>query len=165
MDFLLSTSQLRHILSTHTSKKRFKSLDVCAINELPDYEIHWSRPGGYIVNSDPNFKPGRHWVAIYLPALHSGRKETKVEFFDPYGCPPSTYGKQILQFIKANTNSQYVFNTLQVQPNSSTLCGLYCCYFILNRLEGEKMEQIINRLLTVGESLLFSQFQHEIQPL
>ena len=54
-------------------------LGVFASNELPS-KIP-SYPSGLIANTDPNNKPGQHWVAMFL-------EESKEEFFDSYGLPP-----------------------------------------------------------------------------
>ena len=54
-------------------------LGVFASNELPS-KIP-SYPSGLIANTDPNNKPGQHWVAMFL-------EEGKEEFFDSYGLPP-----------------------------------------------------------------------------
>ena len=165
MDFLLSSSQLRHILSVSTSRTKFRWVDVCAINELPRYELQKSRPTAFIVNSDPNFKPGKHWTAIYFPRFHSNISNAIPEFFDPYGLPPSTYGKEIVHFLKVNTISQYAYNSLQVQENSSTLCGLYCCYYLMNRFEGQTMEEIISDLYVIDEAALIRYFEPAMQSM
>ncbi len=110
MDFLLSSSQLRHILSVSTSRTKFRWVDVCAINELPRYELQKSRPTAFIVNSDPNFKPGKHWTAIYFPRFHSNISNAIPEFFDPYGLPPLHMVRKL-----------YIFSKLIQFPNMHTI--------------------------------------------
>ena len=41
-------------------------LGVFASNELPTY------PSGLIANTDPNNKPGQHWVAMFFPQGQEG---------------------------------------------------------------------------------------------
>ena len=40
------------------------------------------RPSLYIANTDPHFRPGRHWVVIYFG-------EEPIEYFDPLGKEPN----------------------------------------------------------------------------
>ena len=49
---------------------------VYAADRLPRTITH--RPLLYIVNTDPHFKPGRHWVVFYFGEEH-------IEYFDPLG--------------------------------------------------------------------------------
>ena len=37
--------------------------------------------GAYVVNTDPHYKPGQHWVAMYL-------KGGQGEYYDSMGLPP-----------------------------------------------------------------------------
>ena len=37
--------------------------------------------GAYVINTDPHYKPGQHWVAMYL---NGGRGE----YYDSLGLPP-----------------------------------------------------------------------------
>ena len=159
MDFLLSTSQLKKLLHIYSSTKYLKSVDVCAINELPHAQTLIHRPAGFIVNSDPNFKPGRHWMVIFLPGSEAGKPSKQTEFFDPCGLPPSTYGKQLVKFLEDNSELPYVFNSLPVQPEWSTLCGLYSCYYILKRLNGKSGPDIIKYLFWIDEGMLLRHFE------
>ncbi len=158
MDFLLSTSQLKNILHLYCNPKTWKSVDVCAINELPGQLLMVDKPAAFIVNSDPNFKPGKHWMVIFLPKTKSGICNSAAEFFDPQGLPPSAYGKEIVKFLKANSDFQYAFNSLQVQEDWSSICRLYCCYYILNRFQGQSMRDIISDLFSMDEDMLKSNF-------
>ena len=48
----------------------------------------------YIVNSDPSYLPGEHWIAIYFPS------QSVPEFFDSLGKTPSYYSNSIVSFLK-----------------------------------------------------------------
>jgi len=66
-------------------------------------------------NSNQN---GSHWVAL--------NNSEKVYYFDPYGIPPI---KVVEDY--ANTQSKdLIYNTLQIQPNGSKMCGQLCLYFL-----------------------------------
>ena len=57
-------------------------LGVFPSNKLPRKRRY---PSSLIANTDPDTKPGQHWIAMYFPS------KTKKEFFDSYGMPPSFY--------------------------------------------------------------------------
>ena len=75
----MNTEQIRLIIERdHTTTKKFEG--VFAEDLLPrSMNIY---PCGYIVNTDPSSKPGKHWVAFYFTRPEQG------EFFDSYGHPP-----------------------------------------------------------------------------
>ena len=59
----VTTQQLADLaLSEDTLRPHFAG--VFAANELPTTP-NYLRAQGYIVNTDPGNKPGRHWIAIW----------------------------------------------------------------------------------------------------
>ena len=44
-------------------------------------------PSAYVFNLDPSYKPGVHWVAVYID------RECLPEYFDSFGCPPQEKSK------------------------------------------------------------------------
>ena len=127
----LRTSHIKHFLSTHPKSHTIKTIEVCAINELPIHCPLSARPALFVINTDPNFKQGAHWVLVHLP------KNTKAHaphFFDPLGHPPSFYGPRFPRFLRNNTenNMMYTFNGSKVQSDSSTACGFFCCFYAIS---------------------------------
>lgn len=103
---------------------------VCARDELPAVfkEIHkrYLFPLCMVVNTDDAEGAGIHWVALYFFSA------TQCEFFDSYGQTAKSYNIKIPVRAIASANSQ------QLQSNSSTVCGLYCLYYLAYRCRGVK---------------------------
>jgi len=91
------------------------------------------KPGFYVANTDPHNKPGRHWVAFYVP-----RKEGHyMEYWDSYGFPPAEIFSQFL-------DSEYKRSTKFTQHPLSATCGQYCIYYVLNRCYGNSFENTVS---------------------
>lgn len=89
-------------------------------NELPD-PITLKYPAALIVNLDPDFLEGSHWIALYAYGL--GRE---VIYFDSYALPPN---------ILINNDFLFHFprvvrNKKQYQAFKTETCPLYCILFI-----------------------------------
>ena len=93
------------------------------------------RPMAMVVNTDPSWKPGRHWVAIYAP-----KRNEPWEYFDSYGEPPNE--TLIKTFLK---KKNYIINKKSLQSPSSSVCGHYCIYYLVHRARGYTMDMITNR--------------------
>ena len=86
----------------------------------------------YILNLDPSWEPGSHWVSIKLCP------EGNNEYFDSYGWPPP------YQHFK-NILKEYQLNTIQLQHPLTTVCGQYCIFYIWNRIcVGTNIQEICN---------------------
>ena len=94
----------------------------------------------YICNTAPYFHPGEHWIAIYIDAQGYG------EFFDSYGLPPADVFRL---FMKKNC-IEWCFNTTHLQNVTSSACGHYCIYFIMERCHGKHFKNIIEMLRLKG---------------
>lgn len=85
---------------------------------LPKYI---KKPKSFIINLDPSYKTGSHWVALHFDT------NNQAHYFDSFGRnPPDT----ILSFIDSNSNYLKV-NRYKYQGNSSIACGFFCILFIL----------------------------------
>ena len=102
------------------------------IDKLPMF-IHPAK--FYIINSDPSFLPGRHWMNIFSPY------GSHPEFFDSLGRAPSFYSDAIPKFL----GKKYVYNSIRLQPPNSSTCGLYCLYYVYHRLRGLTFSEILDR--------------------
>lgn len=85
------------------------------------------------INSDPSFLPGKHWICIFFPA------NSPPEFFDSLGRTPSHYSNAMISFLGQN----YIYNTIRLQPQGSSTCGLFCLYFLYYRIRGYSFLDII----------------------
>ena len=76
----MNTKQLRWILSNEKVTSR-NIKGVYALDEIVHIKQK-SFPSAYVFNLDPSYKPGVHWVAVYID-----RREL-LEYFDSFGRPP-----------------------------------------------------------------------------
>ena len=93
-----------------------------------------ARPTAMVINTDPSWKPGRHWVAIYVP------ERGPWEYFDSYGEKPKV--SFVKHFLK---NRATVINPKTLQSPTSDVCGHYCIYYLVHRARGYAMDAIIDR--------------------
>ena len=111
---------------------------VIAANEIG--QIKWSGRCAVIQNTQTRGKSGKHWLLWYQSSPDA------VEYYDSFGRSPSSYGVQVPPLRIVNSNS------IQFQPDSSSLCGLYCVYVLYHRLNGRSFNEImldfyVNKLL------------------
>ena len=85
--------------------------------------------GIYIVNTQPSYLKGSHWVVYYM-------ENGLLEFFDSYGKNGVSYGLK----------NSITFNTRTLQQNISS-CGYYCLYYSLLRCRGISLYRIVRSLL------------------
>ena len=77
------------------------------------------RPLLYIANTDPHFRPGRHWVVIYFGEEH-------IEYFGPLGKEPNKIIEDYLTLMRPNG---YLRNVKKVQGARNVNCGQFCFYY------------------------------------
>lgn len=136
--------------SNNLTKNNFKG--VFASDQLPRKTV--VKPSFYIVNTDPSYKPGQHWVAIYFP------KNKPAEYFCPAGQPPI---KPFITFLNRNSVS-YICNKKRIQSEFSILCGLFCCIFIYFRCKNITFKNFLNLFdysnLFLNDLLVLSMFKN-----
>lgn len=84
-------------------------------------------PAALVVNTDPHYRPGQHWVAIYIDKNGNG------DYFDSYGMPPLY--KEIKEFLEDNCN-RWCYSTQMLQNIIAVTCGAYCVFYIKLRCLG-----------------------------
>ena len=87
-----------------------------------------------ISNTDPSYKPGTHWIAIYVDGSGCG------EYFDSFGRPPDKHFECYMNTHRRKWN----FNRVQLQSMISSFCGFYCCLFCLLRSRSLNMIGFVN---------------------
>ena len=92
-------------------------------------------PVGLIANTDPQSKPGKHWVAFFIDHDRNG------EYFDSYGQQPVV--KSFQTFLNKNT-SEFLCNNQRIQGPLSSVCGQYCIFYIIHRVKDIAMQKIVN---------------------
>ena len=130
----MNTKQIEHVIQQDPmTQKKFGG--VFTENRLP-YIIDFF-PCGFIANTDPDTKPGQHWVAFYFTSPHQG------EFFDSYGHPPQFYSPHFVNFLKRNSTNK-TFNPKKLQSPFTAVCGEYCVFYIMHRARGVSMTSTVN---------------------
>jgi hypothetical protein len=114
----------------------YNSGGVFPINKLPHNSLNKKC---FIVNSDPSYLPGKHWLAIFFPP------NSLPEFFDSFGKSPSFYSENLLNFLLEENSKGFIYNSFPLQSSSSTSCGMFCLYFLYHRIRGYTFSQILEK--------------------
>ena len=101
-------------------------------DRLPNRTVY---PAAYIANTDPESKPGSHWIAMYFD--HEGNGD----YLDSYGRIPLIKFKS---FLDKNC-IEWQYNGKQLQAPLTSTCGQYCIYFLYNRSRGMSFQKIIQQ--------------------
>lgn len=162
----MNTSELLDIVQHDECWQKKKCLlGVYPRDKLP--AINGPRcPLAMIINSDKHDKPGQHWLALYV------NPRGKISFFDSFGKSALFYGVEIDEYICDNypaAQGVYEANRVQIQDSSSSMCGLFCVFFLNHCCRGLSMTEIVNKFefpknLKLNDDLLrlFSQSQLHI---
>ncbi len=158
----MRASELRRYISSLNLNKTGTSCIVCAANELPHHVVE-RRPASYIVNTQPNYRRGAHWVVIYLPKDNKMGSRLTPYFFDSLGYPPSTYCRHFVKFLKNNNSPsrRYRFNHVKIQEDNSTACGMYCLFFLkrlFSTASYHDTQKIIQLMSRVSEETIKNSF-------
>ena len=94
-------------------------------------------PFGFIANTDIDSKPGRHWCAFFC------NLKGHVDFFDTYARTPGQNSHHFRRWLDTNANSVQT-NHVQIQSDTSLVCGLYCILFLHQRLIGCTYQDFVN---------------------
>ena len=114
----MNNIQINKVLYTdNTTSKIFRG--TYPIDKLP---TRVNYPSCFVINNQPSYKNGEHWVAVYFT------KDKKGIFFDSFGKSPTFY--KLDKFLRKNSND-LVYNNKQIQTLFSEYCGYYCLLFLL----------------------------------
>ena len=106
---------------------------VISSNEL--FKIDKSVKSLYIVNTDPNYLPGSHWICIYSQG-------EICEIFDSLGNNPKEYSKHFTNLMQEY--EKCIYSTVKLQSVSSNLCGIYCIFYCYLKSRGFELYEILN---------------------
>lgn len=129
---------------------------VYAANRLPN---SLPTPCGLIVNTDPDYKAGSHWIGIYIDKFRTG------EYFDSFGFPPNVDSH--LKFLRSSCR-KWSYNTKGLQSYDSTVCGQYCLLFLYFRAKGFSMSEFLALFSNDSEkndSLVRKMFKELFKPV
>lgn len=110
----LFANQLEALASTHLKQWG----GVLASNQLERVKPA-TYPTAYIVNTDPEDRPGQHWT-VWI--AESPQHWT---YFDSYGLSPFTTFPRFAENVR--------YDTRWLQSQYSLVCGHYCLYYLCHR--------------------------------
>ena len=108
-------------------------LGVFACDRLPA-RLPMKRPLLAICNTDPHYKEGQHWVAVYVDENSHG------EYFDSFGREPP----RIFKIFLNNNCVEWTSNTVRLQSVISSFCGHYCVFYCLLKHSRHDLPSILN---------------------
>lgn len=129
----MNTHQLMCAIHCDADMKK-KVIGVFASDQIPKY--YHRRPFGLIVNSDPHYLGGRHWLAFYVD------ERGVLEAFDSYGNFPDMYSPFLKDFMRRFTRKSV--NTKILQSVDTKVCGQYCLFYLMCRCRGYSMTDFTN---------------------
>jgi hypothetical protein len=103
-----------------------------------------------VFNNDTHDKKGSHWLAVFID-----NKFRTIEYFDSLGKLPNKHIKGFLDKFKGYSTK---FNRIEHQAKGNA-CGVYACYFIIQKLKGKTFNEINARLIT-DEMMI--KYRHEL---
>jgi hypothetical protein len=106
------------------------------------------------MNTDPSYKEGQHWVAVFYDARPSG--SLSVEYYNSFADPiPEDVLKDIkllVEKLKPSTYLKFKENKVKQQAESSTNCGYFAMRFIIDRFRGKSFAEAIRILVIMTQS-------------
>lgn len=133
---------------------------VHAADKLPTliseiHKKHRNQPACFISNTQPSHEPGEHWVAFYIP-----RGQGSIEFFDSFGFHnkksflQTMYFRDFIEKLKNEVGKSVIklkANIYRIQDEHSTLCGQYCCVYLVFRCQKKKSMKKILELMNKNQ--------------
>lgn len=127
--------KILHILLRHPN---LKFLGVFSSDEIPNPTTY---PSCCVINLDPRYLPGSHWVAVYFSSPNL------IEFFDSYGNAPSIYN------LPLPKTPHILFNPYPLQKINSKVCGHYCIFYLYHRAKGSSLQKISSHLRQIKSDM------------
>lgn len=140
----MDTAEINHVLNNigRLFKERYGErlvYYVCACDRLP-LRLPAHNTTVIVVNTDRANQPGKHWQAIWIRPKAGGGKRIAT-FFDSYGLfSTNTY---INEFLRRFCNLTEC-NWMRLQSFNSTVCGEYCCFFILAMMFTKRLKCVLS---------------------
>lgn len=132
----MDTQEIYAALKTNPSTKDCFNF-VYPIDKLPPKNSlkYNSRGEGFVVvNTDPSYKKGSHWIALCI----SPSQFSADEYFDSYGEEPP---EEIKNYLGGNCLRQ----KRQLQSFETTVCGQWCIFYIWKRCCGLSLGDIVKQ--------------------
>ena len=108
-------------------------LGVFPLDKIP---IIKNKPSALVINMDPSYMNGSHWIAMFFD------KNDSCDYFDSYGKKPS----KVLEKYMFRFSSKIRTSLKQIQNNFTSTCGQLCIYFLIWRSRGVPLKTIMSSL-------------------
>jgi hypothetical protein len=115
---------------------------------------------GIIFNTDPDYKPGQHWISMFINI-----KKGKIFFFDSTGDSPPKEVKDLIKKIIVQGSKLVKPIHFKVDSNKgvehqygNTECGIYSIFFIVHMLEDKLTEHYLKTHILKDKFI--EQFRH-----
>jgi hypothetical protein len=118
---MIGAEIIQYFEGSKSLKKHFKG--VFASDQVKD--IFLKEKTFVVINTDSVEGTGKHWFALF-------KVSNLTECFDSLGLDADILKKRLESF--RGDLKPIVFNESPVQPETSVLCGWFCCYFATARL-------------------------------
>ena len=128
----------------------------CYSEDEVDKLVFGKLPCFLIVNIDSSNMPGSHWIALGIFQKH-------IEVFDSLGFNIFNWSRvpcSLISFIHRLSVTRKIIISERVQPDTSTLCGFYCLFYLFLR-KTKSMRAILsffNTELSLNDNVLLNFF-------
>ena len=126
-----------------------------AENEIKSFQFG-SLPCFMIVNLDSSYMKGSHWIAL-------GFFKNKIEVFDSLGFDIFNWPRipcSLIRLLRKTAVSKRMRISKRLQPNSSSLCGLYSVFYVKYRphFSFKRLQNLFSANLSRNDSILLKYF-------
>ncbi len=97
-----------------------------------------NKPNFLILNTDPSYKDGAHWVSLYVDL------QNKCYFLDTFAHHPNYYNLE--NFCAEATGDDFIMIPTALQSKFTTVCGLYTIFFGHHLCIGKDLDTILSML-------------------
>lgn len=135
----MNTLEIEKILSKNATTRRHY-LGCFAADEIPVFIAGAKHLQCIVVNTDPSYAQGAHWVALVCD--HPSKRV--IEYYDSLGIwPPCSL--HIQKYFEQHC-SRVRFNSIPLQSPYARSCGRHVIYFLFQRCQQKDFDTIIATL-------------------
>lgn len=152
----MNSNQIRRVMRGHSKCfiGVFPADDLVKIAlHLRKYKKFKTQPAAFILNTQPSWMGGEHWLAFYLAPLK--QRNEPVQVFDSFGRDRRrasfAHTEYFSQFIRT-MDKPYQINRQRLQSKTTAVCGYYSCVFILLRCRGIGFAQVLHNFAKYGST-------------
>ena len=123
----LRTTQLQCMIQCDPLMQK-QIVGVYPADRIPSLKLNQ----GMIVNTDPHYLDGTHWLAIF------NVNDLYLEIFDSLGIYQQT------EFLKQTVRIPIKYSSHTIQCQNSMYCGYYCIAYLFYRVRGTSLHMFLD---------------------